>query len=163
MNPFGWLRDKCRELIQLKDTSHSIALGTAIGMFFGFIPLFGFKTLLALGISRLLRANLLAAVIAASLHDVALPALPLLLRWEYDIGYWILSDPHELPARLSLSRHSATVWLHWSTFLTIGRPLLLGAIVFSVPASIVTYYVMLVLLKHTRTKEKAGIEQPPRA
>ena len=161
MNPFGWLRDKCRQLVQLKDTSHSIALGTAIGMFFGFVPLLGFKTLLALGISRLFRANLLAAAIAASLHDFALPALPLLLRWEYDIGYWILSNPHELPAKLSLSHHSATVWLHWSTFLTIGRPLLLGALVFSAPVAVVTYYVTLVLVQQTRTNKKVAIEQPP--
>ena len=106
MNPFGWLREKTRQLLQLKDRPHAIALGTAIGMFFGFIPLWGFKTLLALGVSRLLRANLLATAIAATLHDVALPLLPLLLRWEYDIGYWLLSHPHELPPSLHLSHHS---------------------------------------------------------
>ena len=74
MNPIQWLRDKCRQLLQLKDTSHSIALGAAIGMFFGFVPLWGFKTLLALGVCRLLRGNLLATAIAATLHDVALPS-----------------------------------------------------------------------------------------
>ena len=80
MNPVQWLREKTRQLLQLKDSSHSIALGTAIGMFFGFIPLWGLKTLLALGVCRLLRGNLLATAIAATLHDVALPLLPLLLR-----------------------------------------------------------------------------------
>ncbi len=152
MNPVGWFRDKCQELVKLKDTSHSIALGTAIGMFFGFVPLWGFKTLLALGISRLARANLLATAIAASLHDVALPLLPLLLRWEYDIGYWILSNPHVLPAKLSLSHQSPLALLHWSTFLTVGRPLLLGALVFSAPAAVVTYYVMLLVVERTRSK-----------
>jgi uncharacterized protein (DUF2062 family) len=161
MNPVGWLGDKCRELLKLKDTSHSIALGTAIGMFFGFVPLWGFKTLLALGISRLVRANLLATAIAASLHDVALPLLPLLLRWEYEIGYWILSHPHELPARLSLSHHSPIVWFHWSTFLTVGRPLLLGSLVFSAPAAVLTYYIMLVLVERTRSKKPAATEQTP--
>jgi uncharacterized protein len=158
MNPAGWLREKFRELLQLRDTSHSIALGTAIGMFFGFVPLWGFKTLLALGISRIARANLLATAIAASLHDVALPLLPLLLRWEYEIGYWILSDPHELPARLSLSHHSPAVWFHWSTFLTVGRPLLLGALVFSAPTAIATYYVMLFVIERTRSKKPAAAE-----
>jgi uncharacterized protein len=161
MNPLGWLGDKCKQLVQLKDTSHAIALGTAIGMFFGFVPLWGFKTLLALGISRLVRANLLATAIAASLHDVALPLLPLLLRWEYEIGYWILSHPHELPAKLSLSHHSATTWFHWSTFLTVGRPLLLGALVISAPVAVATYYVTLAVLQRMRSNRAAGAEQTP--
>ena len=159
MNLLGWIRDECSQLVRLKDTSHSIALGTAIGMFFGFVPLWGFKTLLALGISRLARANLLATAIAVSLHDVALPLLPLLLRWEYDIGYWILSNPHELPAKLSLSHHSATTWFHWSTFLTVGRPLLLGALVFSVPVAVVTYYVTLAVLQRTKKMKGSGVAE----
>jgi uncharacterized protein (DUF2062 family) len=119
----------------LKETTHAIALGTAIGMFFGFVPLWGFKTLLALGVARLVRGNLLATAIAATLHDIALPLMPLLLRWEYDIGYWLLSHPHELPPSLHLSHHSPAIWFRWSTFLTVGRPLLLGALVFAAPVS----------------------------
>ena len=54
----GWLRAKGRQLLSAKDTSHSIALGVAVGMFFGLAPLWGLKTLLALGVARLLGANL---------------------------------------------------------------------------------------------------------
>ena len=79
MNPIRWIRDKTRQLLQLRDSTHAIALGTAVGMFFGFIPLWGLKTLLALGVSRLLRANLVATAIATTLHDIALPLMPLLL------------------------------------------------------------------------------------
>ncbi len=158
MNPIGWLRDKSRQLLQLKDKAHSIALGTAIGMFFGFIPLWGFKTLLALGVSRLVRGNLLATAIAATLHDVALPLMPLLLRWEYDIGYWLLSHPHELPPSLHLSHHNPSVWFHWSTFLTVGRPLLLGALVIAAPVGVATYYITLVLVERYRPGAGASIE-----
>ena len=161
MNPIAWFRDKSRQLLQLKDTTHAIALGTAIGMFFGFVPLWGFKTLLALGISRLVRANLLATAIAATLHDVALPLMPLLLRWEYDIGYWLLSHPHELPPSLRLSHHSPSVWFHWSTFLTVGRPLLLGALVIAAPVAVATYYIMLVIVERSRAKTLAPVEEKP--
>jgi uncharacterized protein (DUF2062 family) len=161
MHPIRWLRDKTRQLLQLKDRPHAIALGTAIGMFFGFVPLWGFKTLLALGVSRLLRANLLATAIAATLHDVALPLLPLLLRWEYDIGYWLLSHPHELPPSLRLSHHSPAVWFHWSTFLTIGRPLLLGALVFAAPAAVATYYITLALVERAKPKTTVPLEEKP--
>jgi uncharacterized protein (DUF2062 family) len=161
MNPLAWFRDKSRQLLQLKDTTHAIALGTAIGMFFGFIPLWGFKTLLALGVSRLVRGNLLATAIAATLHDVALPLMPLLLRWEYDIGYWLLSHPHGLPPSLHLSHHSPTIWFRWSTFLTVGRPLLLGALVIAAPVAIATYYVTLSLVERSRPKTVAPIVEKP--
>jgi uncharacterized protein len=161
MNPIAWFREKSRQLLELKDTTHAIALGTAIGMFFGFVPLWGFKTLLALGISRLVRANLLATAIAATLHDVALPLLPLLLRWEYEIGYWLLSHPHELPPSLRLSHHSASVWFHWSTFLTVGRPLLLGALVIAAPVGVATYYIMLVIVERSRSKPLPPVEEKP--
>lgn len=161
MNPIGWLRDKSRQLLQLKDTSHSIALGTAVGMFFGFIPLWGFKTLLALGVCRLLRGNLLATAIATTLHDIALPLMPLLLRWEYDMGYWLLSHPHELPPSLRLSHHSASVWFHWSTFLTVGRPLLIGSLIFATPVAIATYYIMLVVVQRSQPKTIAPTEEKP--
>ena len=89
--------------------------------------------------ASLLRGSLLAAVIAVTLHDVLLPVAPLLLRWEYDIGYWLLSQPHEFPSRLHLSHHSPSVWLHWSTFFTVGRPLLVGSLVLGSPAAVAAY------------------------
>jgi uncharacterized protein len=149
MNPIRWFRDKSRQLLQLKDTSHAIALGTAVGMFFGFVPLWGFKTLIALGVSRLLRANLLATAIAATLHDVALPLLPLLLRW------------HELPPSLRLSHHSPSVWFRWSTFLTVGRPLLLGSLIIAAPVAIATYYITFFLIQRSRPKTAGPIEEKP--
>jgi uncharacterized protein len=161
MNPIQWFRDKSRQLFQLKDTTHAIALGTAIGMFFGFIPLWGFKTLLALAVCRLARGNLLATAIAATLHDIALPLLPLLLRWEYDIGYWLLSQPHELPPSLRLSHQHASAWFHWSTFLTVGRPILLGSLVIAAPVAVATYYIMLALVERSRPKTTAPAEVKP--
>ncbi|MBV8378133.1 MAG: DUF2062 domain-containing protein [Verrucomicrobia bacterium] len=160
MDPLGWLRDKVRQLLRLQDSNHAIALGTSVGMFFGFLPLWGFKTLIAIGLSRLIGGNLLAAAIGASLHDFALPLMPLLLRWEYDIGYWLLSQPHELPPSLHLSHNSPSVWFHWSTFLTLGRPLLLGSLIIAAPVAAATYYVMLVVV--ARSRPKVAPPAPPK-
>ncbi len=140
MTPLAWLRAKWGQLFHLKDSPHAVAIGMAVGVFFGFTPLWGLKTLLALGFTRLLRGSMVAAVIAVTLHDVFLPFMPLMLRWEYDLGYWLLSRPHELPARLHLSGASPATWLHWSTFFTVGRPLLAGAVVLASPLALATYY-----------------------
>jgi uncharacterized protein (DUF2062 family) len=141
---------KAGQLFRIKDTPRALALGVAVGVFFGFVPLVGLKTLLALGVARLLRGNLLAAVIAVTLHDALLPVAPLLLRWEYDLGYWLLSHPHDLPPHLRRHHHNPLTWLHWSTFFTVGRPLLVGSLVFAAPAAVVLYYLSLLGLGRAR-------------
>jgi uncharacterized protein (DUF2062 family) len=97
-------------------TLHVIAVSMAIGMFFGLIPLCGLKTLPAIGITRLLPGSIVGAAIGVTLHDIILPVVPLLLGWEYEVGYWLLSHPHELPPRLCLSHQSPAIWCHWPTF-----------------------------------------------
>jgi uncharacterized protein (DUF2062 family) len=154
MSPMAWIRAKGKQLFRIKDTPHAIAVGVAVGVFFGFLPLWGVKTLLALGVTWLLRGNVIAAAITITLHDVLLPIMPLLLRWEYDLGYWLLSHPHELPPHLHLAHHSPSQWMHWSTFLTVGRPLLVGSLVIAVPIGVITYYLTLFLVQrfhHERT------------
>jgi hypothetical protein len=148
-----------RKLMGIKDSPHAVALGVAVGIFFGFTPLLGLKTLLALGVTWLLRGNLLATVIAATSHDVLLPIVPFLMRWEYDLGYWLLSHPHVLPPHLDLHQLAPSTWLHWSTFLTAGRPLLIGSLVFAAPASGVAY--ALTLLWRNRAHRHAA--SPPKS
>jgi uncharacterized protein len=161
MNLIGWLREKGAELVRLKDTEHSIALGMAIGMFFGFTPLLGFKTLIAIGLARVLRANFLAAAIAVTLHDIFLPIFPFLLRLEYQIGYWLLSHPHEFAPRLRVASHSISMWFHWSTFLTVGRPLLIGSLFVAAPVGVLTYYIALVLLERRKRRKQKEPSKPP--
>ena len=146
MTVIAWFREKWEHLVHLKDKPHAIAVGASVGVFFGFIPLWGLKTLLAIGLTRLLRGSLIAAAIAVTLHDVILPLAPLLLRWEYDIGYWLLHHPHELPPHLRLHQHNPAVWFHWSSFFTVGRPLLLGAVVIAAPTALATYFLLRTLL-----------------
>ena len=38
-------------LMTMADTPHSVALGSAIGIFFGFTPLWSLKTLLSIGVA----------------------------------------------------------------------------------------------------------------
>jgi uncharacterized protein len=153
MSPIQWIRSKAGSVFHLQDTPHAIALGVAVGVFMGFIPLWGFKTLLALGITRLLGGSVVAAAIAVTLHDVTLPLSPLLLRWEYDIGYWLMSHPHELPAKLHLHQSTPGGWFHWATLFTVGRPLLLGSVVLGLPVAILAYYATLLVSRRKRRKE----------
>lgn len=128
-----------RRLLELRDTPHAIAGGIAIGMFYGFTPLFGVKTLLSLGTAWVTRCSKIAAVISVSLHDVITPLWPVLLRLEYDIGYWLLSHPHHLPPKLEMHHVKLGEMLQWTTFLDVGLPLLLGGLVIAAPAAAIAY------------------------
>lgn len=150
---YQWIRTKVTGLSELRDKPEAIAIGIASGVFFGFIPLVGFKTLLAMGTAKMARGNIVAAAVAVTLHDVLLPLAPFLLRWEYQFGYWLLSHPHHLPPDLNAAHHGLLMWFHWSTLFTVGLPLVLGSVVIAVPFGIAFYFLALRLLERSSPKQ----------
>lgn len=156
-----YFKELGRKLISLKDTPHAIAGGVAIGMFIGFTPLFGLKTLLCLGAAYALRCNPIAAVVAVSLHDVVTPFWPFLLRVEYDIGYWILSSPHVFPPKVEMHHLKLAEMLQWTTFLKLGLPLLVGSLFLSAPSAALAYVLMLGFLKRREARLAAEAPMDP--
>ena len=65
-----WCKEKLNFIIDIKDTRHAIALGVALGFFWGFTPFIGLKTILAFFTAWLFRANKVAALVAVTLHEV---------------------------------------------------------------------------------------------
>ena len=150
---------KFHELLDARDAPHSVAGGTAIGVFFGFIPILGFKTLAAIGIAKLTRCSMLAAAIGVTLHDVFWWMWPLILRWQFQVGFWMLSHPHELPPPLQKTDFKLSEILQWDNLIDIGLPLTVGGIVFAIPAALITYGVILFVVKlrsARRLKEKSA-------
>ena len=145
-----WMRAHHMTLMTLPDTPHSIALGSAIGMFFGFTPLFGMKTLLSILVSWLCRSNKIAAVITVTLHDLLLPLVPAMFFWQYRLGMWALY--HRVPERAGFRRVSLSAWMEWTTFLTVGRPILVGSLFFAVPAALIVYFGLRAVLIRARKR-----------
>lgn len=154
---FRSLREK---LLDLQDAPHSLAGGVAIGMFIGFTPLFGLKTLLCLGLAFLLRCNPIAAVISVSLHDVVTPLWPVLLEIEYKIGSVILAwlgvaVSHQVPAHF----HFREI-LQWTTFLGVGLPMLIGSLFLSTPAAVIAYFLTLPVFQRRAAKKQLRTPHP---
>jgi len=144
-----WFAAHHMTLMTLKDTPHSIALGSAIGIFFSFTPLLSLKTLLSLGVAWLCKCNKIAAVIAVALHDVLLPVMPAIYLWQYKIGMRVL---HGRPAHRIAFHH--LVWgdfTHWSGFVRVGWPLLLGSFFLAIPSALGTYVIMRLLVSRARS------------
>lgn len=152
----AYLASLGHKLVDLKDRPHSIAGGVAIGMFIGFTPLFGIKTLLCLGLAFLLRCNPIAAVIAVSLHDVVTPFWPFLLVLEYNLGAWALSHFQSFPQSYHPHHLRLAEMMKWTTFLTVGLPLLVGSLFLAAPSAAVAYTLMLGFLKRRNARLAAS-------
>ena len=144
------------KLLNLHDAPHSLAGGVAIGMFMGFTPLFGLKTLLCVGAAYIFRCNPIAAVIAVSLHDVVTPFWPVLLEIEYAIGSKLLGFFDGVAHPASVTEFHIHELMKWTTFFTIGLPMLLGSMFLSAPAAAVSYAVMLPVFKR---RERRRLER----
>ena len=152
-----WLAAHHMTLMTLTDTSHSIALGSAIGIFFSFTPLLSMKTLLSLAVAWLCKCNKIAAVIAVALHDVLLPVMPAIYFWQYKIGMRVL---HGRPARRVAFHH--LVWsdfTNWGAFVRVGWPLLLGSLFLAVPCALVTYLIMRMLVSRAQSHRRASFAE----
>jgi uncharacterized protein (DUF2062 family) len=151
MNVKRWLRGHSLKLLAIRDTPEAIAGGLAIGIFFGFTPLFGLKTILAIFFAWLTRSNIIAAVIAGTLHDLVLPIMPVIFIWEYDIGFRVLNHhwPHGIPVRLALHE-----WRDWSRMLSshVGKPMLLGSVFIATPLATACYFISKTLVTKYRLK-----------
>lgn len=147
-----WLNEHHMTLMAIVDTPHSIALGSAIGIFFGFTPLWSLKTLLSIATAWAFRCNKIAAAIAVTLHDVLIFAMPAIYFAEYKIGCWVLRRPfprHRV--RLHLSLHD---YLNWDVFLRVIWPALVGSVLFALPSAIVVYFLMRMLISRERESAK---------
>ncbi len=148
----GYFHGLLKKLLELRDTPHAIAGGVACGIFIGVTPLFGLKTLASLLSAWLMRCSKLAAVIAVSLTDVITPFWPVVLRVQYDIGYWILSNPHRFPPTFEPHELKLGELLRWSTFSDVGVPMLLGGVVMAAPIAAIFYAITFYAVRSRATK-----------
>lgn len=152
---------KFHELLDAKDAPHSVAGGTAIGVFFGFIPIFGLKTVSAMGVSLLTRCSVVASVIGVSMHDILLPIWPLILRFQFQVGFWLLSHPHHFAPRLTKGDFKISEIFQWDNFIDIGLPLVVGGVVFAIPFTVISYAGVLFVMKWRQKRRAARALHTP--
>src|SRR5438034_2209714 len=154
----GWLVAHHMTLLAIADTPHSIALGSAIGVFFGFTPLYPLKTLLSIAVAWICRCNKIAAAIAVTLHDVMIWAMPALYVAEYQFGCWILNRP--AAQRVHLRQFRLHDYVHWHVFSRVVWPTFwpafVGSLFVAIPSAIVIYSVMRLLISRGRALQKTA-------
>ena len=151
----SWLAAHHMTLMAINDSPHSIAFGSAIGVFFGFTPLYPLKTLLSIAVAWICRCNKLAAAIAVTLHDVLIWAMPAVYFGEYQLGCWMLrrSAAHRVHLR-HFALHDYFNWhvfsrLIWPTF----WPAFVGSLFLAIPSAIVVYLLIRMLFSRGRPNQ----------
>ncbi|ACD82471.1 Uncharacterized conserved protein [Methylacidiphilum infernorum V4] len=145
-----------RALRKLPVSAHSIALGFAIGVFYGFTPFWGFKTILAILSAWLTRVSKVAAAIGVAAHDIILPFVPGLMWLEYKIGLILLgTDAHQFKKILPKLQHlELRQLISWQELYHIGWPMFIGSLVIGLPAALVSYFVIFKSIKKYQDKQK---------
>jgi uncharacterized protein (DUF2062 family) len=149
-----WLRAHHMTLMTIADMPHSIALGSAIGIFFGFTPLWSLKTLLSIAVAWVCRCNKVAAAIAVTVHDVLIFVMPAIYFAEYKVGCWTLHRPpptHRV--RFHFGLHD---YLNWSVFLKLVWPAIVGSLFLAIPSAIFIYFLVRVLLSRGQPRPTAN-------
>ena len=146
-----WLADHHMTLVTMADTPHSIALGSAIGIFFGFTPLWSLKTLLSIAVAWICRCNKIAAAIAVTLHDVLIFIMPAVYFGEYKVGCWALHRPP--PAHRIRFHFGLHDYLNWAAFQRVVWPAFIGSLFLAIPSAIAVYCVMRMLISRARATQ----------
>ncbi len=150
----AWWSKHHHRVMSIEDSAHAIALGMAIGIFFGFTPLLSLKTLLSILVAWLLNSNKIAAAISVTLHDVLLPFMPAIYWSEYKLGYFALNGA--MPGRIHFGHMSVHDYLHWRVLVNVIWPTFLGAIFLGIPVAVVSYFLVRGLVIRRRARLAAA-------
>ncbi|HST29683.1 MAG TPA: DUF2062 domain-containing protein [Chthoniobacterales bacterium] len=149
-----WLADHHMTLVTIADTPHSIAFGSAIGIFFGFTPLWSLKTLLSIAVAWVCRCNKIAAAIAVTLHDVLIFLMPAVYFAEYKLGCWTLNRPP--PAHRIRFHFGLHDYLNWELFRRVVWPAMIGSLFLAIPSAVIVYCLMRLLISRARSPQPAS-------
>jgi uncharacterized protein len=148
-----------RKILMLDDTPHSIALGTAIGMWIAMTPTVGVQMVLVLIVSFLtrwfFRFNTFAAVLTVYVSN-PFTIVPI-YYFNYWVGTWFVdgSVGYEEFSNI-LTYDGFAEW--WETvvqlFVDIGWPLILGSLIVATSCAIPTYPTMLWMVKRYKSQSQ---------
>lgn len=130
-----------KKVLRTKDSPKKIALGLAIGVFWGIIPTLGFAILFSLPTAFLLKGNKVAAILGTFVVNPF--TTPFIYAFEYKVGQLILK--------------TAPLPLSWDIFnlenlLNVSKSLLVGSIFLAIGLTLLTYFLTLQIVIKYRAR-----------
>lgn len=144
-----WSRYNSNKLKRLRDTPHSIAIGAAIGVFWGVFPTFMLGLLLAIGVAALFKVNKTAAGIGTFIMN------PITTPFFWTISAYIggLVTNTDWLTILKLAKNFGNGSVNLSFFMkTTVWIYLLGNTIVAVLFSYFTYFLVLIIVSNYQNK-----------
>ena len=145
MNIKKILKNFYAEFISLKSSPREIAVGTAIGISIGVMPIIPFHTILIILLGLLLRQNITAGILGSCITANPI-TIPFLYTTEYHLGKFLLDGKEN---QIILNNYA--IFDIFNTGLNVFRPLLAGGLVlapfFAIAAYFITYRTVLAVRK----------------
>jgi len=128
INIFRKAKISLLKIYYARGNAHEIALGAAIGAFWGVFPTFGFSTILSLLLYKIFRFNFVAAISGAFISNPL--TSPFLLMLSYKVGsYFIKTD----------FQFNYDNW--YENLPKIGYVLIIGSTIVSSITGLLVYYI----------------------
>lgn len=141
VNIFRKARISFLRIYYARGSAHEIALGAAIGAFWGVFPTFGLSTILSLLLYKLFRFNIIAAISAAFISNPI--TSPFWLYTSYKMGKVI--------TRTDLKFNPG----NWTENLAdLGITMLIGSLIISTVTAVVVYYVFRFAILRSRSSRE---------
>lgn len=145
-------RTLLRSILMLDDTPHSVALGTAIGMFVGMTPTVGIQMIIVLIVAFLTRPffkfNKIAAVLTVYVTN---PLTIVPIYWfNYKVGTFFIPSSvryEDFVAIVRFDSHDNWSERAFALITELGAPLIAGCLLVAVVCSLLTYPAMRWLLR----------------
>jgi uncharacterized protein (DUF2062 family) len=125
-----------------RGSTHEIALGAAIGVFWGVFPTFGLSTVLSLLLYKIFRFNLPAALSAAFISNPL--TSPFLLMNSYHVGTLFIPTDFKFEYE---------TW--YQNISKIGYVMLIGATIVSAMTALLIYFLVKYAVENRRKKNLA--------
>ncbi|HLF17750.1 MAG TPA: DUF2062 domain-containing protein [Candidatus Omnitrophota bacterium] len=135
------------QLLKENNTPHEIALGTAIGVFIGITPLYGFHLLMGV-IAALLFSNIKKIAIFLGMNISVPPTIPFITWASYTIGRLFVGKDY--PALSWDSFRS----ISFNTIFQFFYPLLVGSLILGTGLAAFFYFVTLWFITKRREQQK---------
>ena len=139
-------------LVRIQASPHAIALGLAVGVFVGLLPVVPFQILIAVPIAFVLRGSKIAAALGTWVSN-PLNWVPVYMLFYY-VGKAIV--PFEVPpfdpSQLEMKRLFAMGWQFFAV-------MMVGGLVVAIPSAIVSYFIALKGVRVYRARRKARLRR----
>ncbi|MEN2997829.1 MAG: DUF2062 domain-containing protein [Brevinematia bacterium] len=137
---FRWIFVSFKKLFHLRDSTHQISLGFALGVSIGILPTFGFGALIVATLAFIIRFNIFSALVGSLINNPLL--VPFWVASSYKVG--------ELITKIGINFSEKNVI---QNLLGFGISYLVGNIILSVVCGFISYITIYLLIEIYRSSK----------